>query len=112
MSMRVRATDMRVLPLHTRMPFRYGIATLTALPHLFVRVEAEIDGVTCVGVAADGLAPKWFTKNPATSAEHDIAEMLRVIAAACAFAREVGAAPTVFELWRRLYAAQQAWGAA
>src|SRR5215213_1176354 len=61
MSLRVRATDMRVLPMHTRMPFRYGIATLTALPHLFVRVEAEIDGVSCVGVASDGLVPKWFT---------------------------------------------------
>jgi hypothetical protein len=110
MGVRVRATDMRVLPMHTRMPFRYGIATLTALPHLFVRVEAEIDGVVCVGVAADGLAPKWFTKNPATSAEHDIAEMMRVIAAACAFTREAGAAATVFELWQRVYTAQQEWG--
>src|SRR5258706_14782160 len=112
MSVRVRATDMRVLPMHTRIPFRYGIATLTALPHLFMRVEAEIDGVTCVGVAADGLAPKWFTKNPATSAEYDIAEMLRVITAACVFAREAGAAATVFELWRRIYEAQQTWASA
>lgn len=112
MSVHVRATDLRVLPMHTRMPFRYGIATLMALPHLFVRVEAEIEGVPCVGIAAEGLAPKWFTKNPATSAEHDIAEMLRVITAACAFAREAGAAPTVFELWQRIYAAQQAWGRA
>src|SRR5215207_1877636 len=112
MTLHVCATDMRVLPMHTRMPFRYGIATLTGLPHLFVRVEAEIDGVACVGVAADGLAPKWFTKNPATSAEYDIAEMLRVITAACAFAREAGAAPTVFELWQRIYAEQQEWGRA
>ncbi|MEO7912879.1 MAG: hypothetical protein ABIV47_24780 [Roseiflexaceae bacterium] len=112
MSVRVRATDMRVLPMHTRMPFRYGIATLTALPHLFVRVEAEIDGATCVGVASDGLAPKWFTKNPATSAEYDITEMLRVITAACAFAREAGVASTVFELWQRIYDAQQAWAGA
>jgi hypothetical protein len=41
--MSVRAPDLRVLPMHTRMPFRYGIAVLTQLPHLFVRVEAEID---------------------------------------------------------------------
>jgi hypothetical protein len=51
MSVRVRATDLRVLPMHTRMPFRYGIATLTTLPHLFVRVEAEIDGVSCVVIS-------------------------------------------------------------
>jgi hypothetical protein len=112
MSLRVRATELRVLPMQARMPFRYGMATLTALPYLFVRVDAEIDGRSCLGVAADGLAPKWFTKNPATSAEHDITEMLRVIAAACGFAREAGAAPTVFELWRQIYDAQQAWGGA
>src|SRR5438045_3807652 len=112
MSLRVRATDIRVLPMRTRMPFRYGIATLTALPHLFVRVEAEIDGASYVGVAADGLVPKWFTKNPATSAEYDIAEMLRVIAAACTFAREAGTASTVFELWHQIYSAQQPWASA
>jgi hypothetical protein len=77
-----------------------------------VRVEAEIDGALYAGIAADGLAPKWFTKNPATSAEHDIAEMLCVIAAACTFARAAGAAPTVFELWQQVYAAQQEWGRA
>jgi hypothetical protein len=111
MSVRVRGVDLRVLPMHTRMPFRYGIATLTSLPHLFVQVQAEIDGQAYLGLAADGLAPKWFTKNLATTAEQDVAEMLRVIRAACAFAREAGRAVTVFELWRRVYAAQQAWGA-
>jgi len=111
MSIRVRAIELRVLPMRTRMPFRYGIATLTALPHLFVRVEAEIDSVICQGVAADGLAPKWFTKNPATTTEHDTAEMLAVIKAACGFARDSGAAPSVFELSRCVYDAQQAWAA-
>jgi hypothetical protein len=43
MSVRVLRTEMRALPMRTRMPFRYGITTLTALPHLFVRVDAEID---------------------------------------------------------------------
>jgi hypothetical protein len=66
--------------------------------------------LTCTGVAADGLAPKWFTKNPATTTDDDIAEMLAVIDAACTFARAIGPAPTVFALWQRLYAAQQAWG--
>jgi hypothetical protein len=111
MSVRVCDTDLRALPMRARMPFRYGIATLTALPHLFVHVAAEIDGRVYQGVAADGLAPKWFTKHPATTTEHDIAEMLAVVRAACGFAAEAGAAPTVFELWRRIYDAQLAWGA-
>ena len=111
MTIRVLETELRVLPMRTRMPFRYGIATLTALPHLFVRIDAEIDGARCTGVAADGLAPKWFTKHPATTTEDDIAEMVRVIEAACAFARAIGGAATVFDLWHQVYAAQEAWGA-
>ena len=100
MTIRVLQTDLRVLPMHTRMPFRYGIATLTALPHLFVRIELEMDGSRCAGVAADGLAPKWFTKNPATTTQDDIAEMVQVIQAACAFACSTGGAATVFDLWQ------------
>ncbi|MBC8077977.1 MAG: hypothetical protein H7Y32_18005 [Chloroflexales bacterium] len=110
MAIRVLHTELRALPMRTRMPFRYGIATLTALPHLFVRVVAQIDGALATGVAADGLAPKWFTKNPATTPGHDIAEMLDVIEAACGFARDAGDAPTVFALWQQIYAAQQEWG--
>jgi len=110
MTIRVLRTGIRALPMHTRMPFRYGIATLTTLPHLFVRVDLEVDGVPCSGIAADGLAPKWFTKNPATTTDHDIAEMVEVIEAACAFARSASGAATVFELWQHIYAAQQRWG--
>ena len=30
--------------LRTRLPFRYGIVTLTELPHVSLEVEAQIDG--------------------------------------------------------------------
>lgn len=110
MSIRILTTDLHVLPMQTRMPFRYGIATLTKLPHLFVRIEAEVDGRRSVGIAADGLAPKWFTKNPATSAAHDTAEMLEVIQHACALATTIAPATSVFGLWHALYTAQGAWG--
>ncbi len=111
MTIRVLHADLHVLPMRTRMPFRYGIATLTALPHLFVRLELEIDGIRCLGIASDGLAPKWFTKNPATTTGHDIAEMIDVIEAACRFAQESAPAATVFDLWHAIYAAQDAWAA-
>ena len=44
MSVKVRDVDLRVLNMRTRMPFRYGIASMTALPHLFVRCTVEVDG--------------------------------------------------------------------
>jgi hypothetical protein len=99
------------LDMETRMPFRYGIATVTRLPHAFVRLTVEVNGAAHTGVAADHLAPKWFTKDPATSPEEDIAGMKRVIAHALEAARGVEA-ETPFALWRILYEQQAAWGRA
>jgi len=75
MSLRIEHIDLNVLNMRTRMPFKYGIATLTALPHLFVRARVNIDGKIQHGVASDGLPPKWFTKNPDTHVRDDLAEM-------------------------------------
>jgi Enolase C-terminal domain-like len=100
------------LDLRTRMPFRYGIATLTSLPHLFLELLLEIDGKVHRGLAAENLAPKWFTKNPDTTLQQDIAQMLTVIRAACRFAESAAPAASVFELWRTIYDEQSRWGAA
>ena len=92
-----------------RMPFKYGIATLTALPHLFVRLEMLIDGKVSVGLSSDGLAPKWFTKNPSSSFEQDINEMFMVIQNAVKIATEVHEAENVFLFWQELYDKQSQW---
>jgi hypothetical protein len=110
MSIAVRAVDLRVLNMRTRMPFRYGIASMTALPHLFVRVEIEMDGQRQAGLASEGLPPKWFTKDPRTTFRDDLADMLRAIRHACALALEAGDAPSVFALWQRVHDRQSAWG--
>ena len=112
MKLRIRETSLFLNDLTTRLPFRYGITTLTRAPHLFVRVVLEIDGRTEHGVAADNLPPKWFTKNPATSYREDIAGMLDVIRHACTAAQEAGAHASVFELWRAIAAPQKVWAAA
>lgn len=41
--------------LRARMPFRYGIATMTWVPHVILRLTFEIDGTTHTGLAADNL---------------------------------------------------------
>lgn len=109
MRIAVRHTDRYVLNMRARMPFRYGIASLTALPHLFVRVTLDLDGALHTGIASDGLPPKWFTKDPATSFQDDLAGMFQVITSACDLALRAGAAPSVFDLWQELYQAQQRW---
>lgn len=106
---RLLRTDLHTHDIHTRMPFKYGIATLTAVPHLFARVHVEIDGVKATGIAADSLPPKWFTKNPTTTAEEDIIEMVDVIQAACRHAEQIQSAESLFGFWQQLYAMQKEW---
>src|SRR5262245_29723526 len=106
MKIRVRQTEFFVRNMRTRMPFKYGIATLKALPHLILRSSVEIDGKPQHGFAADGLPPKWFTKDPSTTFESDLADMLEVIRSECAIAENVGECASVFDLWRKTHEEQ------
>ena len=110
MSFRIDSISFRTRWMHTRFPFRYGIASMTELPHLFVVLHASLDGVACAGLASEGLPPKWFTKDPHTRFEEDLPVMVRVIR----HAAELATGPahdSVFALWRRLHAEQADWAA-
>ena len=98
----VENTSFFVLNMKTRMPFRYGIATLEALPHVFLEAEVRIDGNLVKGISAEGLPPKWFTKDLAQSFEDELEEMIGVVRLAADWARRLDASPSPFELWRRL----------
>lgn len=99
-----------VLPMRTRFPFKYGIASLSSLPHLFVTAKLVVNGKPAEGLASEGLAPKWFTKDPNTTPEQDVAEMLSVIQNAARIGREAGLnAVTFFQWWKALYDEQSLW---
>jgi hypothetical protein len=110
-NIRVCEADLHLHNLHTRMPFKYGIATMTHMPMAFVRVALEVGGRTTLGVAADLLPPKWFTKDPARDVLDEIHEMLDVIETAMETA-EGQSAPSVFDLWLHLHDSQAAWATA
>jgi hypothetical protein len=94
----------------TRFPFRYGIASMTEVPHLFVRTTVTVGGQSSFGLSAEGLPPKWFTKNPATTFEQDLPEMLEVISHAAKLGEKVAALPvSYFDFWRELYRGQSDW---
>ncbi|MDQ3700043.1 MAG: hypothetical protein M3442_03870 [Chloroflexota bacterium] len=107
----VREVDLRVLNMHTRLPFRYGIATLTVVPHLLLRLHVDVDGTTQIGQAAEGLPPKWFTKDPQTSFRQEVEDMLRVVRHAGDVALAAGGAATPFDLWWSVYRTHSAWAA-
>ena len=112
MAIEMLGYEAHLLNLHTRMPFRFGITTLTACPHLFLRVEMAIDGQRVHGISADHLPPKWFTKNPQSLYRDDLVEMIRMIFAACDSAVKIGKANDVYSFWQSLYATHAAWGVA
>jgi hypothetical protein len=74
-------------------------------------VELEAGGRVGAGVAAGGLPPKWLTKAPAAPFEEEVRARLEVITQGCVLGRGLPAAPTVFDLWHRLYLCQMQWAA-
>jgi len=97
----------------TRFPFRYGIASMTEVPHLFVRTRVTVRHQSSFGLTSEGLPPKWFTKNPTTTFEQDLPEMLEVIHHAAKLAERIAQLPVaLFDFWRELYRQQAAWAAA
>jgi hypothetical protein len=89
----------------TRMPFKYGIATLTSVPilHVVMAIESR-DGKVFKGVSADILPPKWFDKDPSKDYEENVEDLVFS-------AREAGRAylessrkpRTIFEIWKEGY---------
>ena len=108
MSLTVREGDIHLANLRTRMPFRYGIATMTRMPMAFVRVALDLDGRTVFGVSADLLPPKWFTKDPERNPDLEVREMLAVVARALEVSIGIRG-ETPFEIWQELYETQDIW---
>lgn len=109
-SFSVESFRFHVLPMRTRFPFKYGIASMSALPHLLVSADLVVEGRAVTGLASEGLPPKWFTKDPETVFEQDLAEMVAVIKNASRIGKNAGErVQTFFAWWRALYDEQSLW---
>lgn len=65
-------------PVTLRLPFRFGVVTLTAAPQAYARLRITLaDGRSAWGSAAELMAPKWFDKNPALSNEQNFDQLRR-----------------------------------
>lgn len=105
--------DFFVLHTRTRFPFRYGIASMTDVPHLFLRARVTVAAESTWGLSTECLPPKWFTKNPATTFEQDLPDMLEVIRHATQLAEDIAHDPvSFFDFWRELSQRQGQWAEA
>jgi hypothetical protein len=79
-SFRIRELELYERPVKLRMPFRFGVVTLTECPQAFARARIEFaDGSGGWGAAAELMAPKWFDKNLALSNEDNFDQLRHVL---------------------------------
>jgi hypothetical protein len=77
---------------------------------LFARTTLTSGGKASVGLSSEGLPPKWFTKNPATTFEQDLPALLEVITHAAQLAAGIAQKPiSFFDFWSELSRQQTAW---
>lgn len=108
MDIRLEHAELRLLPLRTRFPFKYGIATMTEMPLAFFLATFTLHGQPVAGIASDVLPPKWFTKNPDEPFEEELRGMIRSIRQAAEFARDLQAGDP-FGFWLQLHQRQSDW---
>ncbi|HVJ25339.1 MAG TPA: enolase C-terminal domain-like protein [Burkholderiales bacterium] len=76
MKFSIRELEFYERDVRLRMPFRFGVVTLTEAPQAFVRARIVLEnGKSSEGGAAELLAPKWFDKNPALSNEDNFEQL-------------------------------------
>jgi hypothetical protein len=73
---RVAAVELHERPVKLRLPFRFGVVTLTEAPQLYVRARIRLaDGREAWGAGAEMLVPKWFDKDLARSNDENFDQL-------------------------------------
>ncbi|MGE4618335.1 MAG: enolase C-terminal domain-like protein [Planctomycetota bacterium] len=103
MQIRVTGVDLELQNCNTRIPFRFGVHTLTEAPMALVKVQAETsDGTSLAGWSSELLVPRWFEKNLDRTVEDDIASLIDSIHRSAEILTD-GTLASVFDhYWRML----------
>ena len=110
-TLRVREVAFFQRDVRLRLPFRFGVVTLTEAPQAFVRARVALpDGREAWGAAAEMLAPKWFDKDPALSNEDNVTQLWTALRLARELYTEGRLAHTAFRLFAETYHFQIAEG--
>ncbi|WP_332813128.1 enolase C-terminal domain-like protein [Ramlibacter sp.] len=106
---RLREIELYERPVKLRLPFRFGVVTLTECPQAFARVRVEAaGGLGHWGAAAELMAPKWFDKNLQLSNEDNFDQLRQVLRLAREAYLADAAPATAFGHFARHHDAHQA----
>lgn len=109
MSVSIVEADRYVSDLEKRMAFHFGNVVARKGPHHFLELTVDIDDERTTGLSMVGMAPMWFLKDPTLTLEEATRALCDVFDAAVDHALSVETAPTVFDLWYRIYDEQRQW---
>jgi len=105
----VRDIVLHERPVRLRLPFRFGVVTLTECPQAFVHARIELaDGHSAWGGAAELMAPKWFDKNLALTNDDNFDQLRDVLRLASTAYRSDATPDTAFGHFARHHDAHQA----
>lgn len=105
---RFAEVECREWPFTLRLPFRFGVITVTEGRQAVVRVRIRLeDGHEGWGMAAESLAAKWFDKDPALSDAQNYDQLRRSLELAAEVSM-AGGANTAFGHFADSYAAHVA----
>jgi hypothetical protein len=108
---RLEAVDCFERDFTLRLPFRFGVITVTEGTQAVVRATIALeDGRTATGVAAESLAAKWFDKDPAFSDRQNLDQLRQALGIAIDLYRSRGLR-SPFGLYADTYGEQLARGA-
>lgn len=101
----IEKVDFFLRNVRTRMPFKYGKASLVAAPVLHIRIKAADDsGNRAEGYSADVLPPKWFDKDPGKDFRRNVDDLLNAAQFAGGFFTVEGVFPRSFaQIWWPAY---------
>ncbi|MDP1906819.1 MAG: mandelate racemase, partial [Hyphomicrobium sp.] len=111
MKVKLDQVDVFERDVRLRLPFRFGVITVTESIHAIVRVRISLaDGRTSEGVAAEALGAKWFEKSPAFTDAQNLDQLRQSLDIAIDHYKARGF-DTPFGLFASTYRQQHARGA-
>jgi len=81
--LRLRDVERYERKVKLRLPFRFGVITVTEAIQAVIRARVELaDGRVAEGVAAECLGAKWFEKSPAFTDAQNLDQLRQALALA------------------------------
>lgn len=109
--LKVSSIELFEQPFRLRLPFRFGVITVTEGVQAIARVRVRCeDGREAAGFAAEALGAKWFDKNPALTDAQNL-DQLRKALELCAQGYRAAPWSSAFDLHAEHYARQLEEGA-